>query len=51
LTVPVVRFSWLSLLHSSSPTSPNGGIEAEGFRDKPLHQLATMLHDETPLHR
>ena len=26
-------------------------IEAEGFRDKPLHQLAMMLHDETPLHR
>jgi glutathione-specific gamma-glutamylcyclotransferase len=26
-------------------------IEAEGFRDGPLHQLAMMLHDETPLHR
>jgi glutathione-specific gamma-glutamylcyclotransferase len=26
-------------------------IEAEGFRDTQLHQLALMLHDETPLHR
>jgi glutathione-specific gamma-glutamylcyclotransferase len=26
-------------------------IEAEGFRDGPLHQLATMLHDEAPPHR
>jgi cation transport protein ChaC len=26
-------------------------IEAEGFRDRPLHQLAAMLHDDTPLHR
>jgi glutathione-specific gamma-glutamylcyclotransferase len=26
-------------------------IEAEGFRDQQLHQLALMLHDETPLHR
>ncbi|THD61978.1 MAG: gamma-glutamylcyclotransferase [Bradyrhizobium sp.] len=26
-------------------------IEAEGFRDGPLHQLAMMLHDETPLRR
>lgn len=25
-------------------------IEAEGFRDAPLHQLATMLHDDAPLH-
>jgi glutathione-specific gamma-glutamylcyclotransferase len=24
-------------------------IEAEGFRDAPLHQLALMLHDDTPL--
>jgi cation transport protein ChaC len=24
-------------------------IEAEGFRDPPLHQLALMLHDDTPL--
>jgi glutathione-specific gamma-glutamylcyclotransferase len=26
-------------------------IEAQGFRDPQLHQLATMLHDDTPLHR
>ena len=26
-------------------------IEAEGFRDAPLHQLAMMLHDDTPMHR
>jgi glutathione-specific gamma-glutamylcyclotransferase len=26
-------------------------IEAQGFRDSHLHQLALMLHDETPLHR
>jgi len=26
-------------------------IEAEGFRDTPLHQLALMLHDDTPRHR
>src|ERR1700734_484232 len=26
-------------------------IEAQGFRDAPLHQLALMLHDEAPLHR
>jgi glutathione-specific gamma-glutamylcyclotransferase len=26
-------------------------IEAEGFRDAQLHQLAMMLHDDTPLHR
>jgi len=25
-------------------------IEAQGFRDTPLHQLAAMLHDDTPLH-
>src|SRR3954449_3263455 len=25
-------------------------IEAEGFRDAPLHQLAMMLHDAHPLH-
>jgi len=25
-------------------------IEAEGFRDTQLHQLALMLHDDTPLH-
>lgn len=25
-------------------------IEAEGFRDSPLHQLASMLHDAHPLH-
>jgi cation transport protein ChaC len=25
-------------------------IEAEGFRDAPLHQLALMLHDDTPLY-
>jgi len=25
-------------------------IEAQGFRDGQLHQLALMLHDETPLH-
>ena len=25
-------------------------IEAEGFRDGQLHQLALMLHDDTPLH-
>ncbi len=28
-----------------------GAIEAEGFRDRPLHQLAAMLHDDTSLHR
>ena len=26
-------------------------IEAQGFRDPQLHQLALMLHDETPLRR
>jgi cation transport protein ChaC len=26
-------------------------IEAQGFRDEPLHQLAVMLRDDTPLHR
>src|SRR6202167_3694378 len=26
-------------------------IEAQGFRDPQLHQLAAMLHNETPLHR
>jgi cation transport protein ChaC len=26
-------------------------IEAQGFRDAQLHQLASMLHDDTPLHR
>jgi glutathione-specific gamma-glutamylcyclotransferase len=26
-------------------------IEAQGFRDEQLHQLASMLHDDTPLHR
>jgi cation transport protein ChaC len=26
-------------------------IEAEGFRDAPLHQLALMLHDDRPLHQ
>jgi glutathione-specific gamma-glutamylcyclotransferase len=26
-------------------------IEAEGFRDPQLHQLALMLHDDRPLHR
>jgi glutathione-specific gamma-glutamylcyclotransferase len=26
-------------------------IEAQGFRDVPLHQLALLLHNETPLHR
>jgi cation transport protein ChaC len=26
-------------------------IEAQGFRDAPLHQLAMMLHDDTSLHR
>ena len=26
-------------------------IEAQGFRDPQLHQLATMLHDDAPLHR
>src|ERR1700758_3369037 len=26
-------------------------IEAQGFRDEQLHQLALMLHDERPLHR
>jgi glutathione-specific gamma-glutamylcyclotransferase len=26
-------------------------IEAEGFRDTQLHQLALMLHDDTPRHR
>src|SRR4051812_35901953 len=25
-------------------------IEAEGFRDQPLHRLAAMLHDQHPLH-
>jgi cation transport protein ChaC len=25
-------------------------IEAQGFRDQQLHQLASMLHDERPLH-
>jgi cation transport protein ChaC len=25
-------------------------IEAAGFRDPPLHQLAMMLHDAHPLH-
>jgi cation transport protein ChaC len=25
-------------------------IEAEGFRDTQLHQLSSMLHDDTPLH-
>src|SRR6476660_981240 len=25
-------------------------IEAEGFRDSQLHQLASMLHDDAPLH-
>jgi len=25
-------------------------IEAQGFRDQPLHQLPLMLHDDTPLH-
>src|SRR6202167_5053862 len=25
-------------------------IEKQGFRDKPLHQLALMLHNDTPLH-
>jgi cation transport protein ChaC len=25
-------------------------IEAQGFRDRQLHQLALMLHDDTPLH-
>jgi glutathione-specific gamma-glutamylcyclotransferase len=25
-------------------------IEAQGFRDEPLHQLASMLRDERPLH-
>ncbi len=28
-----------------------GAIEAEGFRDQPLHQLAAMLHNESSLHR
>jgi glutathione-specific gamma-glutamylcyclotransferase len=28
-----------------------GAIEAEGFRDRPLHQLAAMLHDDSSLHR
>jgi glutathione-specific gamma-glutamylcyclotransferase len=28
-----------------------GAIEAEGFRDHPLHQLAAMLHDDTSRHR
>ena len=27
-----------------------GAIEAEGFRDTQLHQLAMMLHDDTSLH-
>jgi cation transport protein ChaC len=26
-------------------------IEAQGFRDDQLHQLAMMLHSEAPLHR
>jgi cation transport protein ChaC len=26
-------------------------IEAQGFRDQQLHQLALMLHDDRPLHR
>src|SRR5271156_1934264 len=26
-------------------------IEAQGFRDSQLHQLALMLHDSSPLHR
>jgi cation transport protein ChaC len=26
-------------------------IEAQGFRDPQLHQLALMLHDDAPLHR
>src|ERR1700754_319040 len=26
-------------------------IEAEGFRDQPLHQLAAMLHDDSSRHR
>jgi cation transport protein ChaC len=26
-------------------------IEAQGFRDTQLHQLAALLHDDTPLHR
>jgi cation transport protein ChaC len=26
-------------------------IEAQGFRDAQLHQLALLLHDDTPLHR
>ena len=26
-------------------------IEAQGFHDAQLHQLALMLHDDTPLHR
>ncbi len=26
-------------------------IEAQGFRDAPLHQLALLLHSEAPLHR
>jgi cation transport protein ChaC len=26
-------------------------IEAQGFRDAQLHQLALVLHDDTPLHR
>jgi len=26
-------------------------IEAQGFRDPQLHQLAAILHDDTPLHR
>jgi len=25
-------------------------IEAEGVRDSQLHQLASMLHDDGPLH-
>jgi hypothetical protein len=25
-------------------------IGAQGFRDEQLHQLASMLHDDTPLH-
>ena len=28
-----------------------GAIEAEGFRDTQLHQLALMLHNDTQLHR
>jgi cation transport protein ChaC len=28
-----------------------GAIEAEGFRDQPLHRLAAMLHNDSSLHR